>query len=179
MTARRPHESHGSSRTKITVGDAYTAKKSNKNTGQHTNLPRRQDPKFCLLSIQHPDAAASCKQGWKSACTPRYRGQEPCRFAGVPGLCSVFVAGSGRDPRAQQPSPLPYTVLLPTQPVTLSRKAVIARNSLRGVICSATACLGRRYASLQPLLTSILCRQMRRGKGGFLTECRLPETPFV
>lgn len=110
-------------------------------------------------------------------CTPRYRGQEPCRFAGVPRPCSVFVAGSGRDPRAQQPSPLPYTVLLPTHPVTLSRKVVIARNSLRGVICSATtACLGRRYASLQPLLTSILCLQMHRGKGGFLTECHLPET---
>lgn len=46
-------------RTKITAGDAYTAKKMKKNTGQRSNLPRRWDPKFCLLSIQHPDAAAS------------------------------------------------------------------------------------------------------------------------
>lgn len=45
------------------------------------------------------------------------------------------------------PAPLPYTMLLPTHNITLSRKMVISRNSLSNVICRATVCLGNMYFS--------------------------------
>lgn len=61
--------------------------------------------------------------------------------------CSVSVADSGMDPRAQHASPLPRTVLLPTHSAAVLRKMVTSRNSFRNVICSAKVCLENMFLS--------------------------------
>lgn len=61
--------------------------------------------------------------------------------------CSVSVADSGMDPRAQHDSPLPCTMLLPTHSATLMRKMVTSRNPFSNVIYSAKVCLGNTFFS--------------------------------